>query len=288
MAAGEKTATRPITTLVPWYGGNRRLAGEVGRELAGCSWIGVPFAGGMPELRHLRALTIVVADLHRHVINLARVLQHERAGVRLIRELRRECFHADTLARAQAAAALYAAPADPTEPPDYGAAKAYFLSQWMGRSGRGGTDTELRGKLPVRWNAAGGDSCTRYRTAVESLRTWREVMARCNFLVSDVFDFLERVKDQAGHGIYLDPPFPGVGDEYSHQFDAASHRRLATVLGRFGSTRIVCRFYDAPLVRELYPAPWFWRSITGGIDQHGQAKPEVLLCNQPFQEGGVS
>jgi hypothetical protein len=35
MAAGEKTATRPITTLVPWYGGNRRLAGEVGRELAG-------------------------------------------------------------------------------------------------------------------------------------------------------------------------------------------------------------------------------------------------------------
>ncbi len=286
------TTGRTITTLVPWYGGNRRLAHEVGRELAGCQWIGVPFAGGMPELRYLRASTVIVNDLHRHVINLARVLQHERAGVRLIRELRRECFHADVLARAQSEAAAFVASAVPGDPPDYGAAKAYFISQWMGRSGRGGTDTELRGKLPVRWNAAGGDSCRRYRTAVESLRAWRAVMGRCNFLCVDVFDFLATVKDQEGHGLYLDPPFPGVGDEYAHTFDEANHRRLEETLARFRVTRVVCRFYDAPLVDELYlrKTPWRCRRLEGGRDQHGQAKPEVLLCNQSFheREGGAS
>ncbi len=287
-------ADRSITTVVPWYGGNRRLAHEVGAELSGCAWVGVPFAGGMPELLHLRASTILVSDLHRHVINLARVLQDERLGPRLVRELRRECFHADTLAAAQADAA--AADLVAGGPPDYAAAKAYFISQWMGRSGRGGSATEFRGKLPVRWNAAGGDSCRRYRTAVESILAWRRVMQRCNFVVLDVFEFLGNVKDVAGHGLYLDPPFPGVGDDYAFRFSADKHRELAHALGRFAQVKIVCRFYDAPLIRELYwtepteqsSSAWRWRHLQGGVDQHNQTKPEVLLIRNEVPDGKVA
>ena len=41
---------KPITALAPWFGSNRTLAENVGRALAGCEWVGVPFAGGMCEL----------------------------------------------------------------------------------------------------------------------------------------------------------------------------------------------------------------------------------------------
>jgi hypothetical protein len=42
----------------------------------------------------------------------------------------------------------------------------------------------------------------------------------------------------------------------------------------------VCRFYDVPLVRELYPADrWEWRHLEGR-KQTNEAAPEVLLVNR--------
>lgn len=275
--------SRTVTTLVPWFGGNRRLAERVGEELTGAGWLGVPFAGGMPELQHVDVRTIVVSDLHRHVINLARVLSDERTGRRLIRELRRECYHSDTLAEAQKVASTWEGLDNNGElVPNYHAAKSYFISQWMGRSGLAGTDGEFRGKLPVRWNGNGGDSCRRYRSACESLLAWRRIMHRCNFLVMDVFAFLDRVEDKSDVAVYLDPPFPGDGDSYKHKFDLDAHRRLAATVTRFTEARVLLRFYDKPLIRELYGA-WNWRFLSGGRDQHGQTKPEVLICNGQFR-----
>jgi len=153
----------------------------------------------------------------------------------------------------------------------------YFVSQWMNRSAKSGTDGEFTGNLPVRWNANGGDSNTRYRSAVHSLVEWRRILQRCNFTVMDCFGFLERCDDSEGHGIYCDPPFYGPGERYKHTFTEDQHRKLAGVLATFQHARVVCRFYDVPLVREIYPeALWTWKEQTGRKQSNEQAE-EVLL-----------
>ena len=90
-----------ITTLAPWFGSNRTLAENVGRLLAGYEWVGVPCAGGMCELAYIEARTLVVNDLHRHIVNLARAVAHPIHGPKMYRRLRRMPFHGDILKRAQ-------------------------------------------------------------------------------------------------------------------------------------------------------------------------------------------
>lgn len=272
------------TAIAPWFGSNRMLAPIVGKELAGCKWVGVPFAGGMSELAHIKASTIVVSDLHRHVINLARVVRCPKILESLVKALDAKPFHPETLSDAQERCLQGV---DESLPVDYLAAEAYFVACWMGRSAKAGTDGEFTGGLPVRWSATGGDSNTRYRSATASLEAWGEIMRRCNFVVQDVFEFLSNVKDLDGHGLYLDPPFPGPGDAYKHRFTEEQHLRLAGLLWDFQRCRVVCRFYDHPLIRELYPEPrWTWMRLKGR-KQSNDAAPEVLIINGPSY-GGVA
>jgi site-specific DNA-adenine methylase len=249
----------------------------VGKELAGCKWVGVPFAGGMSELAHIKASTIVVGDLHRDVINLAHVVAFDTSRRELIEILNRQPFHPEVLDQAQRKCDSNVF----TDSDRLYWAAAYFTCCWMGRSAKAGTDDEFKGGLPVRWSATGGDSNTRYRSAIESLEAWGEIMRRCNFVVQDVFEFLFNVKDLEGHGLYLDPPFPGPGDAYKHKFTEDKHRKLAARLASFENTRVVCRFYDVPLIRELYPEPkWTWRRLKGRKQSNEEA-PEVLVINGP-------
>jgi site-specific DNA-adenine methylase len=271
-----------VTTLVPWYGSNRTNAAEVGQLLAGCKWVGIPFAGGMCELRHITARTIVVSDLHRHVLNLATELADDLAGPRMIRHLRRYPFHEDTLSVARELCGAIESGGivlhDPADLAEW--AEQYFIVAWMGRNGTAGTPQEFTAGLSHRWDAGGGDSAVRYRSAVEALRDWRRIFPRCTFLVRDVFDFLKDVQDEAGHGLYCDPPFPGPGDKYTHTFGHAKQVRLADELTSFKKCRVVCRFYDHPLVRELYPeSRWTWHRFDGRTQANGVG-PEVLLVNQ--------
>lgn len=257
------------------------LAHEVGKELAGCKWVGVPFAGGMTELLYIKATTIVVADLHWNIINLAETIAHRTLGPKLIRELRRQPFHEITHNHAQSQCKTRRDEAGMTGGdfiPCYEAALDYFVAVWMGRSAKAGINDEFNGRLPVRWNANGGDSCKRYRSAVESLKAWRQIFERCTFLVRDVFDFLADVQDVERHGLYLDPPFPGPGDRYKHQFTEDQHRRLAARLATFQKCNVVCRFYDHPLIRELYPeGEWTWHRLKGRDQANNGEKPEVLI-----------
>src|SRR5689334_13116575 len=94
-------AEMKTTALASWFGSNRMCAHRVGEMLAGLDWIGVVFAGGMSELAHIKCRSIVVNDLHRHVINLAAVAAHEQLGPMLRISLDDLPFHTDTLSRAQ-------------------------------------------------------------------------------------------------------------------------------------------------------------------------------------------
>lgn len=266
------------------------LSRHVGEELNGCSWVGVPFSGGMSELQHITARTILVSDLHRHVINLAIEIAR---GSNIARPLAALPFHPDVLESAQAYCAKIENDSTVLLQGDFSRlewAMNYFICCWMGRSGKAGTTDEFKGGPAIRWNAGGGDSNVRYRSAIRGLVEWRRIMQRCTFETMDVFEFLARCQDAAGHGLYLDSPFPGVGRKY--RFNAGKtdvserewHTRLRDALLRFTHTRCVVRFYDHPLIRELYPdstsTRWHWRFLIGR-DQANNDKAEVLIMNQP-------
>lgn len=272
------------TALAPWFGSNRMLAKHVAEELAGCRWVGVPFAGGMCELAHITAPSIVVSDLHRHVINLALVVQSDELRPRLIDWLTRLPFHPDVLAQCQERCRDWEnAPYDGK--PCLPWACDYFVTCWMGRSHKAGIDDQFNGGLSIRWNGNGGDSNTRYRSAIRSLVEWGRIMRRCNFSVADAFEVIERCEDEDRHGLYLDPPFPGPGDRYKHNCgdteaeQATWHKRLYESVSRFKRTRVVCRFYNHHLIESLY-CDWTWRYLKGRKQSNGAA-PEVLLINGP-------
>lgn len=271
-----------VTALAPWFGSNRMLAAHVGDKLAACNWVGVPFGGGLSELLHIKASTIVVSDLHRHIINLARTVQSDELRRELITWLEWTGFHPDVLAEAQHRCREYEndRKVGPLEGLNPSWAFSYFVSQWCGRSGEAGTDAEFKGNLPVRWTASGGDSAKRFRSATESLEEWGQIFRRCNFLCLDVFEFLDKVKDLPKHGLYLDPPFPDAGDVYTHKFTEDLQRALALRLLAFKNVRIVCRFYDHPLIREIYPEKiWTYVPLVGRKSSNAEAAELLLVRN---------
>jgi site-specific DNA-adenine methylase len=273
-----------ITALAPWYGSNRLNAHRVGELLDGCEWVGVPFAGGMCEIPHITARTIMVNDLHKGIFSLARSVASPTKLDSLMRALRKQAFHPDTLAAAQ----RNHFPDSPIKGAfaEHNRAMTYFIVAWMTRSGTAGTNGEKTGKLALRWEAGGGDSVKRYHSAIDSLPEWSKHFQRCQFSCLDAFEFLDKCKDQAKHGIYCDPPFLGKpGMTYTHSGGETLadqdvwHFELALRLEQFSKTRIVVRAYDTPDVRELYTQPfWTWHTFEGR-KQTNDSAPEVLICN---------
>lgn len=143
------------TAFAPWFGTNRMTAEKVADKLAGLDWLGVVFAGGMSELAHVSCRSIVVNDLHRHVINLAVIVALGKD--RLANELAEMPFHPDVLRNAQdycERMELQAMQlADVRSLPGEQAhewARNYFIAVWMGRSAKAGTIDEFKGNLSTR------------------------------------------------------------------------------------------------------------------------------------------
>lgn len=269
-----------ITAPIQVFGSGRTIAKTVGQLLDGCGWVGIPFCGGLSELGEIAAPTVICNDKHELAINLYRVIQNPHKRPFLKARLERRLFHAAELAGAQA----YLKEKGVKEICDMKAAEAYFMCLWMTRAGVGLTAQELDGSLSFRWgHGSGGDSLVRWQSAIAALPWFGEQFQRCHFLKIDAFEFIAKSKDAADCALYVDPPFPKAGRKYLHNAggdDAAErawHARLRDALARFTHTRVVCRFYDHPLIRKLYPeSEWQWHAI-GGRDQGNNAKPEVLI-----------
>lgn len=271
-----RDADLKIQGLAPWFGSARSYAAAVGEAMKGCAWVGVPFCGGLSEVPAILANANAVAlnDKHRHLINLARVAADPVLGPQLYRRLRRQPFSAEVLKRAQLACVAGLRYGDAM---DVEGAISYFIAAWMARSSSAGQRKEFQAALAIRWGAGGGNSCLRYANAVWSLRAWRRLLARCSITSDDAFDFLARCNDRADAGIYVDPPWPGPGDAYLHQFDADAHRKLAATLLGFAKARVVVRSGESPIIRRLYPEDaWDWKCIAGR-DQANQSKAEWLI-----------
>jgi site-specific DNA-adenine methylase len=278
---------KKMTRLVQYFGANTENAPAVGRLLDGCKFVGIPFAGGMSEVPYIKA-KILANDLHRHIINLCEVVANDAHREWLAREADKFPFHPDVLAEAQKHAANWRHD-DPDNDweTDCSAALWYFVCNWMGRGGEGGTPGEFKGKLAVRWNADGGGSNTRYRTAIAALDAWGKAFKRCEFECMDALDFLEKFQDREDHGLFVDAPWPNDGDRYTHKFSKEDQRELAAWLEGFAHTRIVVRYGDHPLIRRLYPetrhrqclkTPWTWIPLDSRT-QANERKPEFLIVN---------
>lgn len=310
---GEVPRVLPKTTaLTQYFGSNRTLAEYAGNLVGDVDIAFVPFFGAGCEIPFIRARQIIAGDLHEDQIRLARIVRDPELGPRLQNELRSAVFHPAELeaaqhrlraARLENGGGLFNRGSDPTIKTyltDLARARDYFIACWMGRSSSPGTDGELEAAYSVRYTASGGGSAVRFQSAIDSISPgWAEALRRCEFVVLDFEDLLMRVEQTIKQqqerakedrkkpfvpdriGVYCDPPFPGPGDDYKHKMTtrqqrslASWTRRLATVFG----VRVVMRFYDHPLVRELYPEEvWTWNFPKGGRDQHNNEKPEVFL-----------
>ena len=261
------------------------LAGAIGQALGELEWCGVPFCGGCAELPHVRTRSGVANDLHRHVINLARTVRDDVLIEQLINKLRDKLFHVDELKGAQLRCRerenVSTDEYDPCAPPDVSWASDYFVSTWMSRGGVSGTRNEFVNGLSIRWSSAGGGSALRFRNAIDSLMEWSLALQRWTFTCIDAFAFIGKVKDQAGHGLYIDAPWPDLGDRYVHRVGNDDQCRLAEVLSRFKKTRVVVRFGDHERIRELYTDNrWHWIRKTSK-NQNGSAVCEALIVNHP-------
>ena len=271
-----------IGAIAPWFGSARLLGPAVGRLLQDANWVGIPFAGSMAEIPYIRARTIVVNDLHKGVITLARVVSDETLGPKLYRRLRRHALHPDDLVESQSICRTMEQLAGCCDTLDEEMilrwAEAMFVASWLARSGSAGTKSEFDAKLSLRWAAGGGDSAVRFQNAIRSINAWRRSLRRATFSSIDAFAFLEKCKDLPQHAIYCDQPFPGgPGDKYKYHFTLQQTKRLSVELLRFRQARVVSRFYDHPIVRDLYPvSEWTWHHLSGR-KQTNEAAPEVLL-----------
>lgn len=287
------TSSPVIGALAPWFGNNRERAARVGQLLGRLAWCGVPFMGGAPELPHIDCRGGLANDLHRHVVNLARAVKHR--GDELAQALDGLLFHPDTIADAQARCraresapsfALFGAPPAPmTEHGDVQWAADYFVACWMGRGGHAGKATEFTQGLSFRFTSSGGSSSKRFTSAVESIAAWAAALRRWEFSCLDAREFLDRVRDEPGHGVYADPPWPELGGEYAHTVPDSFHAELVRRFERWQHVRVVVRYGVHPLIERLYPRDrWDWRECVT-VNQKGNEVREVLLVRGPVPGG---
>lgn len=265
--------------IIPWFGNNTKGAPAVGRLLGKLGWCGVPFAGGMPELKHIETKCGIANDLHRQVMNLARVIRDPELVLVLSDELESKLFHVDELWVSQEYCKHIGSKLDPMDVPNVKAATHYFVSVWLSRRGSAGTDGEFNEGLRKRWTPEGGSPVTEFTGAILALSDWHMKMRSWTFLCMDAFDFLHKVRDRKRNGLYIDAPWPGLGGSYVSKFSDEDQVRLSQVLAAFDSVRIVIRYGDHPMIRELYSDPkWNWLGGESKNQRSGTIK-EVLITN---------
>lgn len=278
-----------ITSLAPWFGGKRTMAPVIVDALGPHSVYWEPFCGSMAVLlAKPPCRTEVVNDLHGDLVNLARCVQHPALGPALYRRLRRVWFSESQFRECHAEIKANAPPA-PGSAPDPGRAFAYFVTSWQGMNGVAGVSATST-NFARRFSSLGGDPAARWVGAVRSIPQWRKRLERVQVLSSDGIDLCEKIEDRPGVAVYADPPYLVKGAKYLHDFADDDHRRLASALCRFRSTRVVVSYYDHPDLAALYPG-WHVRRVdatkgmvnSGKRDGKGRTDAlEVLLSNLPF------
>lgn len=261
-------------SALSYFGSDSEVAEELASMLDHCKHVTIPFCGGMSILPHLKARAIVANDLNDLAINFYR----HASGVmgaecqkNLIERCELTLSHPAEMDDAQSRLT------HPAWKGSWMQAWAYWAQCWIGRKGKGGTNSPST--LPsVRRTANGGTNASRIRAAADDLTEWSKQFERCEWESVDFRELLPKVADDSQCGIYCDPPWIDAGKLYLHTFTLDDHAILAELLGRFDETTVVIRYGDHPLIRELYQG---WNIIEASSrDQCNAVKGEVWITNK--------
>lgn len=282
-------------------GSKRTLASKIVELLGPHRAYVEPFCGSMAVLLAKPPCSFELAnDLHGDLTNLAWVIQHPNHGPALYRRLRRTWMDEKHFATCKDAIEDYALAVAPSDLDGHPASAAveraycYFVLCWQGRSGVLGTK-DHNNVFTVRYNCNGGNQATRFRAAVDSIPGWRRRLRSATILRRDGLALLDRLADEPGQAVYVDPPYLQKKVSYEHDFTAAQHAQLASILCRFKKTRVVLSYYADPILAEMYPG---WTQIDCSRAKHlsvqgrrgstSEIAPEVLIVNQTVERNGDS
>lgn len=279
-----------VKSLAPWFGSKRTMAPAIVELIGPHTGYWEPFCGSMAVLLcKPRSRAETVNDLHGDLINLAKVIQHDKLGPEFYRTARRVLFHEDLFCESRQT--IVGAP-DWDGELSLDRALAYLIFSWFGRNGSAGLPaTERSGNICVRWVNSGGEPGKRWQSVVESIPSWRRRLRGVTVLRRDGFDILDKIKDAAGVAVYVDPPYLVKGSKYLHDFTLADHGRLSRAVARFKKARVVVSYYDHPQLVKLYPSSKWTKhdmsrnkNLSNAAGARGTA-PEVLLINQAPPSG---
>lgn len=277
-----------VSSLVPWFGAKRSLASRIVEVIGEHSVYWEPFCGSLAVLLSKPVARMETAiDLHGDLVNLALVLQTREAAERLYAALYPmlpcNALHVDAKHR------LMEHAENSEQYPDVQRATDFFVCSWLGRNGCIGTKS-FNNNFCIRYTSNGGSPAKRWQSAIETIPDWHERLKNVVILRADGLQVLERIEDKAGTAIYCDPPYLVKGAAYVHDFVAVDHERLASLLRRFRSTKVVVSYYEHPKLAVLYPdwtkieIPVTKSLVNQGRRESGDAKAvaaEVLLINNP-------
>lgn len=288
-----------LKAIAPWYGSKRTLARRIIAELGKHSFYVEPFGGSLAVLLAKRRSPMEsINDLHRDLINLARVLANPSAAEILYAMAARTLMHEELHAEFKRICETECEPAANVNDVSHNhveRAYAYLCTSWMGRNGSAGTSL-TNNTTARRFTSNGGAGGLRWRSAVDSIPDWHERLRNVSILNIDAFELLERMEDADGSVLYVDPPYLVKSDKYIHDLTPEQQERLVVLLRRFKRTRVVVSYYEHPTLREWY-AGWTFVEcgITKGLVNQGQRgkkgekvrAPEILIINGPSLTSGL-
>jgi DNA adenine methylase len=285
--------------LAPWYGAKRTMGPLIAREMGEHGGYCEPFCGSMAVLFAKRPASMEIAnDLHRDLVNLARVVASPR-WTELLGRSERTLMAAELYLEAKAV--IGGAPCETApsvrEVGDAHLERAYWflVFSWQGRNGVSGTALHNQ-HLARRFTLGGGHGPTRWRAVSQSLPLWHERLRQVTIEQLDAFDLVGRLEDSSRWVIYADPPYYRKGDKYLHDFTVEDHARLAALLRAKRETRVIVSYYDEPEIRALYegwtivkcPVPKAMVNQGMRDKKGGVTAPEILLINGPSLTAATS
>ncbi|HEG43364.1 MAG TPA: DNA adenine methylase [Phycisphaerales bacterium] len=289
--------TMKITSLLPYYGSKRTLAPTIVRLMGDHKSYWEPFCGSMAVLFAKPPCTMeTMNDMYGDLINLAKVVQDPELGVRLYGKLSRTLCSEQFFDEAKE---RWFENEEPYVAPDIDRAYNFFVASWMGINGVSGTE-RCNYKFALRWCAGGGHGATRWQSVVSSIPAWHRRLQNVLIINRDAFEIIGNIKDEQGTVIYCDPPYIEKSNKYVHDFESetlfnkSGHQRLAKLLNRFKSAKVIVSYYEHRYLAGLYAG---WEEIV--IEKSRQSmrnatrgdkkKPahnsrEVLLLNKAANE----
>lgn len=238
-----------IKSIVPYFGGKRKLAPAIVEVLGSHKVYWSPFCGSLAVLFAKPYCEMeTINDLHGDVINLARVIQDRSMGFDLYEKLAKTLYCEDLFRESKE---RWISGTGASESLDIDRAYDYFVVSWMGLNGISGT-ARYNYQFAMRWQRGGGQGARRWKSVIDSMPGWHRRLRNVVILRRDAFELLDNIHDDSDTVIYCDPPYFEKSDKYLHDFTDDDHQRLTESLRRFSKTRVVVSYYDCPQVRQLY------------------------------------